>query len=451
MSHPALVIETREPYGAGGLAGLLASVAGFRCDVIEWDALEPGDLARCRARIIVADAARDPPQARRLFGWLGEYAVPIPSIAVLPTDPSDDLIRSAARATDDFLLAPVRPLELCHRIDRIVAHATVATAQERLVEDVALTGLVGRAPGFVQAMARIPRIARSDVPVMVTGESGTGKELCARAVHHLGPRRDYPFIGVDCAALPDHLFENEMFGHVRGAYTDAHRDQRGLVAMAQGGTLFMDEVDALSLAAQSKLLRFLQERTYRPLGADRFASADVNVVAATNRDIDACTRAGRFRADLYFRLNVLRIHLPPLRERPGDVHLLAKHFLRCESRGGTARIFTESALRKLDRYAWPGNVRELLNVVQRAAIEAEGVRIAPEQIVLPGVEDAGHDDPGNFRDARAAAVAAFERHYVVDLLRRNAGNVTRAAREAGKDRRVFGRLIKKHRIDRTER
>src|SRR5207247_1989977 len=158
-------------------------------------------------------------------------------------------------------------------------------------------------------------------------ETGTGKELCARAIHHLSSRRSFPFIPVDCAALPDHLFENEFFGHARGAFTDAHAEQKGLVAMAEGGTLFLDEIDALALTAQAKLLRFLEERAFKPLGADRFVKADVHVLAATNRSLEALIRNGQFRSDLYFRLNVLSLHLTPLRDRRGDIALLARHFV----------------------------------------------------------------------------------------------------------------------------
>src|ERR1051325_5765417 len=232
---------------------------------------------------------------------------------------------------------------------------------------------VGRAPGFVRTMARIPAVARSGSPVLITGETGTGKELCARAIHHLGRRRDFPFIPVDCGAVPDHLFENELFGHTRGAFTDAHGDQKGLVAMADRGTLFLDEVDALPLTAQAKLLRFLQERTFKPLGADRFQRADVNVLAATNRCLESLVREKRFRADLYFRLNVLTMHMEPLRQRREDIGLLSQHFADaiCAEQALPRVVVTPAAIRRLMYYDWPGNVRELHNVVQRAVVCAD--------------------------------------------------------------------------------
>jgi transcriptional regulator with GAF, ATPase, and Fis domain len=290
------------------------------------------------------------------------------------------------------------------------------------------------------------------VPVLIVGETGTGKELCARALHHLSSRRNGPFVPADCPALPDHLLENELFGHVRGAYTDAHQEQKGLVALARGGTLFLDEVDSLSATSQAKLLRFLQDRLYRPLGSDRFVAADVTLVAAANRDLRECVEEHHFRSDLYYRLNVLNVTLPPLRERPGDIELLARHYLRELAAPGPAASLAPSALELLRSYPWPGNVRELINVLMRAAVLAGNRRILPAHIsIVPPIVATARDTAlpsANFRDARAKALEAFERKYVVDLLQRHGGNVTHAAREAGKERRAFGRILRKYNISR---
>src|SRR5262249_41205952 len=296
----------------------------------------------------------------------------------------------------------------------------------------------------------LPRIAESGLPVVITGETGTGKELCARAIHHLGPRRNGPFIAVDCTSIPDHLFENELFGHVRGAYTDAHSEHKGLVAIADGGTLFLDEIDALSLAAQAKFLRFLQERVFRPLGSDRFVRADVNVLVASNQALEACIRNRAFREDLYYRLSVLQLHVPPLRERPDDIGLLANHFLEYFrlARHEHKRL-VPSALTKLVAYQWPGNVRELSNVIQRAIWLSPGTDIYPRDIELPGPATPFREDSRRFREAREDVIRTFERTYVEELLRKHNGNVTRAATEAGTERRAFGRLIKKYNIART--
>jgi DNA-binding NtrC family response regulator len=377
----------------------------------------------------------------------------VPIFAVVPVEADDALLQVVSRTADDFIFMPIRPVELRHRLRAILAEPRhdLEVVRRRLLEELGITQLVGRDPVFLKAIEQVPRFARAEVSVLITGETGTGKELCARALHHLGRRRRSPFIAVDCGAVPDQLFENELFGHARGAFTDAHRDHKGLVTMAEGGTLFLDEVDALSLAAQAKLLRFLQEHSFRPLGSDRFQQADVKVVSATNRDLSLCIEARQFRQDLYFRLNVLSIHLPPLRERRQDIELLACHELEDFARSNEAprKSFTTGAMRLLVRYDWPGNVRELNNVVRRAIVACDGDWIFPSHVSLPGHPDGDEDRPSaDFRSERAAAVAAFERRYVEELLRKHRGNVTHAAREARQDRRAFGRFIKKYKIDR---
>jgi len=248
--------------------------------------------------------------------------------------------------------------------------------------------------------------------------------------------------------MPEQLLENELFGHVRGAFTDAHSDQKGLAAMADGGTLFLDEIDSLTLAAQSKLLRFIEDGTYRPLGAQKYESADVRLVTATNRDLEDCSRAGTFRRDLFFRLNVLPLRLPPLRKRREDIVLLANHFLKCVGASREKKL-TPSALRILQNHDWPGNVRELYNVVRRAVAFSGGSAILPVHLGL-GASEETHSNECAFNAGRQRAIESFERQYVEDLLRKHHGNVTRAAFDARKDRRVFGRLLKKYQIDRLD-
>jgi DNA-binding NtrC family response regulator len=296
----------------------------------------------------------------------------------------------------------------------------------------------------------IPVVAAYGTPILIIGETGTGKELCARAIHHLSARRHYPFIPVDCAALPEHLFESEMFGHTRGAFTDAHRDHKGLVALAGEGTLFLDEVDSLPFSAQSKVLRLLQERTYRPVGSERFVPTGARIIAACNQDLKRLVVEKKFRSDLFFRLNVLRMQLAPLRERRSDIPLLARHFLEtlAVEHGTSRKQIATALLQVLMAYDWPGNVRELYNTLQRAVIFCPGVQIQLEH--MPDLPAAQSKRPVNvsFREARTHAVTTFERSYIEDMLRQAAGNVTLAARLAGKDRRVFGRLMKRHNISR---
>jgi DNA-binding NtrC family response regulator len=432
--------------------------ADLTVSYIGWHTLRSAPARQHDADVLVIDARDtrgDVGPAVDLLRWMDGQSFASPTLAVLPAEPDHDLLRATAAAVDDFVLAPVRRAEWRERVARLTgspleSHDS-ATPRDRLMETMALTKLVGQAPSFLRTVNMIPLAARSRRPVLITGETGTGKELCARAVHHLGPRGREPFIPVDCGAFPDHLIENELFGHVRGAFTDARTDQRGLVSMADGGTLFLDEIDALAPPAQSKLLRFLQERTFKPLGADRFVLADVNVLAATNRDLRALVREGKFRADLYFRINVLSLHLAPLRLRRPDIPLLAWHFVRtsCAEHQLPAKTLSPGALRALSIYDWPGNVRELYNVIQRALVFCEGPHILRSHIELtPPAADEQEERLQTFRQARARAIAAFERDFIEELLRRHDGNVTKAAREAQKERRAFGRLVKKYGLTR---
>jgi len=445
MAHRLLVIEDDNAREAAGVCTALSRAAEFRCTQLAWAAAGPTQLRSADAHGIVAVAEG----SRVLDFFFSLRASPIakPTLAVLPQPTTETVAAAVSQTADDFVYSPIRPDELRHRLIRLLGppRSDLDAVRERLIREMGLMQLVGRDPGFVEALEQIPRFARSDAPVLITGETGTGKELFARAIHFLGQRRNLPFIAVDCAAIPDHLFENEFFGHARGAFTDAYRDQKGMIRMADGGTLFLDEVDGLSPSAQAKLLRFLQERTFRPLGADRFEHADVNVIAATNRDLGACVRDKQLRSDLYFRLNVLRLHLPPLRERGGDIALLARHFLKTLAKPAepTRKSFSASALRSLALHDWPGNVRELFNVVQRASVACDAAQILPCHVTLPQAQspDAA---PVHFRAARAAAIAAFERRFVEELLDKHGGNITHAAREARQDRRAFGRLVKKY-------
>jgi DNA-binding NtrC family response regulator len=436
----------------GHVTSLLQGNTAFSCERTNWDALVPERLGAAQAHVVVPVVAPRTPKVIGLFEWLRHKPIATPVFAVLPTDAGESVLQLAAETADDFIVSPIRPHELRQRLGRMLAapRSDLEGLKRRLSEHVGLRELIGTEESFIRIVDDIPRIAAMDLPVLVTGETGTGKELFARAIHHVSKRRNAPFIAVDCGAVPDHLFENELFGHVRGAFTDAHREQRGLIAMAEGGTLFLDEIGSLTPSVQAKLLRFLQDHTYRPLGSDRYQRANINVIAAMNRDLHDMVRDKEFRADLYYRLNVLRAHLPPLRERRGDIALLATHFLE-ERRAllhAPRRSFSRAALRAMELYDWPGNVRELANVVDRALVASEAAQILPSHLDLSTAK--GLDKPArDFRYARAAVVAAFVRGYLEDLLQKHLGNVTHAAREAHKERRAFGRLLKKYAIGRA--
>lgn len=323
-----------------------------------------------------------------------------------------------------------------------------------------VNGFIGESSAFQKMLAAIDKIATYDATVLITGETGSGKELAARAVHYQGKRADKPFIPVNCGALPDHLIENELFGHCKGAYTDAHHTQTGLIAQAEGGTLFLDEVDALSPKAQVSLLRFLQDGAYRPLGGSRLEFADVRILAASNEDLRACVEQERFRADLHYRLNVMELAVPPLRERGDDVILLARHFIaEAACRYNMTRLdLHPDTLHWLTSQTWPGNVRELQNRIQREYLMCDGPNILIRDPVpeserrrqtdrrRANVGDL-HPNPLNFNEAKQLTLQAFERNHLIRLMRESAGNVSRAARLAGKERRALGKLLKKYCIE----
>jgi DNA-binding NtrC family response regulator len=441
-----LLIDDGPSQMEASVADLAGAYPGLQWRRLDWPTLRPETLGR-GAEVIVPVAVSDPSRAEGLFRWLGQHALDAATLAVLPQG-SNTLLRLAAEAVDDFVLWPIRPEEWRQRFAWLVGPARGGEAlQTVLLEAMGRAHLIGSDPALLATVQNIPKVARQASPVLITGETGTGKELCARTIHYCSNRREYPFVPVDCGAVPDHLFENELFGHSRGAFTDAHGDQRGLVGLAEGGTLFLDEIDSLTPAAQGKLLRFLQERSYKPLGSERFQRADVHIVAAANRPLEPLVREKVFRSDLFYRLNVMRLHLAPLRERPADIPLLARHFVDrlCAEAGSPRKLLTAAALRKLECHRWPGNVRELFNVVQRAVVFSEGNRILAVDIGIGADHDnaAGPDGDDGFRQAKARALAEFERQYVERLLRKHEGNVTRAAREAKKERRAFGRLVKK--------
>ena len=318
-------------------------------------------------------------------------------------------------------------------------------------EALGLSQIVGQHPLFLAEVRRLPRFARCDATVLIRGESGTGKEVFARAIHYLSRRAGNPFLPVNCGALSEALVESEIFGHKRGAFTGAMSDHPGLISQAAGGTLFLDEIDSLTLRAQVKLLRFLQEGEFRVVGSDRAVQADVRVVAAANADFENLMRDGRFREDLFYRLNILEMKLPPLRERRSDIPLLAGHMIEKQAAflNLPSRKLSPAAIERLCHHSWPGNVRELQNVLTRALVLADHPEIEPSDLKVPDSTD--KPEGSSFQDAKAHAVQAFERDFLEKALRAHAGNITHAARAVRKNRRAFWELLRKHDLLPSER
>ncbi len=346
---------------------------------------------------------------------------------------------------DEVVAAARRALGRAHKAD----NASDSSAPEVLTARYEDAGLVGRSPAMIELYKEIAYVAPSRKTVLVMGESGTGKELVARAIHHISPRASHPFIAVNCGAFTETLLEAELFGHVRGSFTGATADRKGLWEEAEGGTLFLDEVGETSPAMQVKLLRALQEGEIRRVGASRTVRVNARVVAATNRDLEQQVKAGQFREDLFYRLSVVTLQVPPLRERRSDIPLLAERFLRVASEDAGRRLhFSETALSLLVAYDWPGNVRELENTVERAALRARGTEVVAED--LPGKMQAGESR------ARAASRSTLqslfadlpsldelERRYLTFVLESVGGNRTRAAEVLRIDRRTLYRMAER--------
>lgn len=322
-----------------------------------------------------------------------------------------------------------------------------------------VTAMLGHSAASRTLMIQLHRFASCAAPVLLEGETGTGKELAAREIHYAGARAEKPFVPVNCGALPDTLIESELFGHRRGAFTDAWCSQPGLIENAQGGTLFLDEVDSLSPKAQVTLLRFLQDSEYRALGDRVVRSADVRIVAATNVSLQQLAAAGGFRSDLLYRMNALYVRLPALRERRDDIPLLARHFLASAAQrlGVHEKLWTNAALDVLTGYAWPGNVRELENVALRACLAAKDDAVGADELAAmdaafpaatPGGDGTVSGD--SYRAARNRALASFDQRFLTELMERAAGNVTVAARLADIERRQLGKLLKKRGIERKD-
>ena len=360
---------------------------------------------------------------------------------------AEDIVRPEI---DDFLLAPLSVADLRLRVNRLLGRfrrrrSEVEQARQNLLSESAMEEFIGSAPSFLAAIKKIPDVASCDATALLVGATGTGKELCARAIHYLSARAHKPFVPFNCGSVPPELFENELFGHESGAYTDARHPHRGLISEAEGGTLFLDEVDSLPMASQIKLLRFLQDRQYRPLGG-AYRRADIRVIAATNNNLQSLMQSGSFREDLFYRLKVVSLHLPSLQERREDILPLALHFLKLSAQEykRPAKELSAGAIQKLTSYNWPGNVRELENVIRQAVVLARGPILRARDLELTCQVTPTQTFTKSLKASKARLIEEFERTYLEEALVACAGNISEAARQAGKDRRTFFALLKKY-------
>lgn len=424
----------------------------------------------CRGDLVIAIISSSCiTPARLLLQYLNRQRRRIPVVIILEGNDNRTISDLLRRGAADFITLPLRAEEVIPRVHKILEHSptndgfsmenihNLENETDELNDENQTTDcgdendsmrmLIGKSSVFVREVNKIPFVAKCDSSVLIYGETGTGKEVFARAVHGNSCRVDKPFIPVSCAAIPTDLIENEFFGHREGAFTGAGMAKHGIIREAEGGTVLLDEIDSLPLLAQSKLLRFLQEKEYKRLGSSKIEYADVRIIAATNADLDKAVRQGKFRQDLYFRLNVIPLTLPALRHRGEDIVLLANHFIRkyCSKLNIQRKYFSRNAEQKLLGYSWPGNVRELEHVIERTVIFTNGTTIKPDNVLLP--EASNHCLALTLQQAKTRMIADFEKQYIENLLHAHNGNISEAATVAGKNRRSFWELIRKHNID----
>jgi DNA-binding NtrC family response regulator len=443
----AIVGEPGTDAMAGSLEELLQGGNQFTCARFEYRpeiGLRPRQTGNADVVVVILGSSPQEhwqvlfPAIRKAFGRR--------PVVVTTTHPEAlNVLPALELGAADFLLPPLRRSELVARLVRQIRVTGRDDARIlKLKEEIGLKQIIGESPLLLEEVRRVPRFAQCDATVLISGESGTGKEIFARAIHYLSPRGDKPFVPVNCGALPEHLIESEIFGHKRGAFTGAAMDQAGLIHEAEGGTLFLDEVDGLTPAAQVKLLRFLQDGEYRSVGSQQIAHANIRVVAAANADFNRLIREGKFREDLFYRLNVLALALPSLRERRGDIVLLAHHILETQAviAERAPKKLSLGALNRLLGHSWPGNVRELENVLTRAIVLCDRDTIELSDLNLP--DDGGAEENPSFQTSKSRAVRRFEHDFLEATLRAHQGNITNAARAAKKNRRAFWELLRKH-------
>ena len=358
----------------------------------------------------------------------------------------DTAIKAVRLGAHDYITKPFNMETLFLAVEKALEERGLRHEVSRLRREVErpyqFDNIIGRSTAMQEVFGLIRRLSGSSVNVLITGESGTGKELAARAIHVHSARAKQPFVAVNCAAIPDQLLESELFGYKRGAFTDARSDRSGLFVEADQGTLFLDEIGDLSPALQAKLLRVLAEREIRPLGSSRPEKVDVRVISATHKDLSQGMRAGTFREDLFYRLNVLQIHLPPLRERSEDIMPLAEHFLvKARERGGKRVTgIHPQATKLLLAHGWPGNVRELENSIERAVALCEGSQIMAHDLP-PQLRERRREDIVSFALSRNMTLEELEREYILRVMKEEGGNKTRAAQRLGLDRKTLYRKL----------
>jgi two-component system response regulator GlrR len=422
------------------LIAMRLQAAGYAVTAVESGEAALAALAVARPQVVVTDLRMQGMDGMGLFEAVHRDSPSLPVVILTAHGTIPEAVAATRRGVYSFLTKPFEPkvlLDTVAQAMRLSSPPGTGPAEEWSAE------IITRSSGMQDLLAQARRVAASDASVCIFGQSGTGKELLARAIHRASPRREAPFVAVNCGAIPEGLLESELFGHKKGSFTGAVSDRRGLFQAAQGGTLFLDEVGDMPLPLQVKLLRALEERKIRPVGSHESFDVDVRVISATHRKLEERIASGEFREDLFYRLNVVKLYIPALAERREDIPLLANHFLtRLAERYRRGSLsFSPEAMQLLVSASWPGNVRQLLNVIEQAVALAP-TEVMPESLVRQAL-DAGDTALTPLDEARKA----FERDYLVRILKITGGNVTKAARLAGRNRTEFYRLLERHSLE----
>ncbi|HBQ3054301.1 two-component system response regulator GlrR [Klebsiella pneumoniae] len=394
-------------------------------------------LGREKVDLVISDLRMDEMDGLQLFSEIQKGHPGMPVIILTAHGSIPDAVAATQQGVFSFLTKPVDKDALYKAIDEALEQRSPAT------DEAWRQAIVIRSPLMLRLLEQAGMVAQSDVSVLINGQSGTGKEIVAQAIHNASPRHDKPFVAINCGALPEQLLESELFGHARGAFTGAVSNREGLFQAAEGGTLFLDEIGDMPVALQVKLLRVLQERKVRPLGSNRDIEINVRIISATHRDLPKAMARGEFREDLFYRLNVVNLKIPPLSERTEDIPLLANHLLRqsADRHKPFVRAFSSDAMKRLMAAKWPGNVRQLVNVIEQC-VALTSSPVIGDALVEQALEGENTALP-TFVEARNQ----FELNYLRKLLQITKGNVTHAARMAGRNRTEFYKLLSRHELD----
>lgn len=437
IRKPARLLLVDDDPGLLKLLGMRLVSEGYSVLTAESGPEALRTLSRDKVDLVVSDLRMDEMDGLQLFSEIQKAQPGMPVIILTAHGSIPDAVAATQQGVFSFLTKPVDKDALYKAIDDALEQSA-PTTDERWRQ-----AIVTRSPLMERLLEQAGMVAQSDVSVLINGQSGTGKEIVAQAIHNASPRRDKPFVAINCGALPEQLLESELFGHARGAFTGAVSSREGLFQAAEGGTLFLDEIGDMPVALQVKLLRVLQERKVRPLGSNRDIDIDVRIISATHRDLPKAMARGEFREDLFYRLNVVNLKIPPLAKRTEDIPLLANHLLRqsADRHKPFVRAFSTDAMKRLMAAKWPGNVRQLVNVIEQC-VALTSSPVISDALVEQALEGENTALP-TFVEARNQ----FELNYLRKLLQITKGNVTHAARMAGRNRTEFYKLLSRHELD----